>query len=310
MSLIVSKDEKDVDIDKNKDKQTTVITGEKDYAWKREQEVILKKWADKALCFKMMHERAQRRFWCLNAWYNIPVIILSTITGAGNLGTESFSKYVPYLPYLIGGINIFAGIVATIATYTGVAQKLEAHKFACISWDKYSRKIQIELAKSRKDRVKAKDFIKQAAEDYDRLIEMSPILPNDIIRWFSNMIETGEFEEEIGECAQCCYECFCFPCGCSYCKCFDIFCCTCCKTNNKSQDQIEEDKLVKASWKLIELPEVIGRIKPTEIASEPIPETPPPLIIVETKKEEKTNIKKDDVNLYDIYNLGASDTIV
>jgi len=292
---------------KNKDQiLPQSVSEERDYAWKGEQELILKKWADKALCFKMMHERAHRRFWCLNAWFNIPVIILSTITGAGNVASASFSKSAPYITYIIGGVNIFAGILATIATYTGVAQKLEAHRFASVSWDKFSRKLQIELAKSRKDRVKAKDFIKQSAEEYDRLIEMSPILPNDIIRWFTQMIETGEFEEEIGDCAQCCFECFCFPCGCSYCKCFNLLCCsfTACE-KSKTQDQIDEDNAVKASWKLIELPEIIGRIKPTEIAAEPLPETPPPLVIVETKKEEKSVGKKDDENMYDIYNLNS-----
>lgn len=300
---------------KNKPKeqpQIPTVPEEKDYAWKREQEVILKKWADKALCFKMMHERAHRRFWCLNAWFNIPVIILSTITGAGNLATASFTDTAPYIPYMIGAMNIFAGILATIATYTGVAQKLEAHRFSSVSWDKFSRKLQIELAKSRKDRVKAKDFIKQSAEEYDRLIEMSPILPNDIIRWFTKMIETGEFEEEIGDCGQCCFECFCFPCGCSYCDCFNVFCCSCkgCQ-KTKTQEEIDDDKAVKASWKLIELPETIGRIKPTEIAAEPIPETPPPLVIVETKKEEKSMSKKDEENIYDIYNLNAgSDNMV
>ena len=167
--------------DKTKE-QVPIVPEEKDYAWKREQEVILKKWADKALCFKMMHERAHRRFWCLNAWFNIPVIILSTITGAGNVATASFNDTAPYVTYIIGAVNIFSAILATIATYTGVAQKLEAHRFASIAWDKFSRKLQIELAKSRLDRVKARDFIKQAAEEYDRLIEMSPILPNDIIR--------------------------------------------------------------------------------------------------------------------------------
>jgi len=280
---------------------------EKDYAWKREQECILKKWADKGLCFKMMHERAHRRFWCLNAWFNIPVIILSTITGASNVASVSFSDSAPYIPYLIGIMNIFAGILATIATYTGVAQKLEAHRFSSVSWDKFSRKLQIELAKSRKDRVKAKDFIKQSAEEYDRLIEMSPIVPTDIIRWFTNLIETGEFEEEIGDCGQCCFEYFCFPCGCSYCKCFNIICCyyKSCK-EKKSQEEIDFEEEGKASWKLIELPEIIGRIKPTEIAAEPIPETPPPLLIIETKKEEKSTSKKNDDNSYDIYNLKDS----
>jgi len=287
---------------------TTKIVEEKDIPWKKEQEDILKKWADKSLCFKMMHERAHRRFWCMNAWFNIPVIILSTVTGAGNVATASFNDSAPYVPYIIGAVNIFSAILATIATYTGVAQKLEAHKFSSVAFDKFARKLQIELSKARSDRAKVKEFIKQAAEEYDRLIEMSPILPNDVIRWFTNMIETGEFEEDLGEMATCCYECCCFPCGCSYCKCFDILLCNC---RGKKPEPSEEDKLSKAAWKLIELPEVIGRIKPTVIAQEPQPDTPPPLIIVETKKsEEKSNEKKVEENAYDIYNLSGNEDLV
>ena len=47
--------------------------------WNDENELILKKWADKALCFKTMHDRATKKYWCLNAWFSIPVIILSLI---------------------------------------------------------------------------------------------------------------------------------------------------------------------------------------------------------------------------------------
>ncbi len=285
---------------------------ESDYAWKREQENILKKWADKSLCFKMMHERAYKRYWCLNAWFNIPVIIISTVTGTGNFASGSFGPSGTFIIFVLGAFNLFAGVLATIATYTAVAQKLEAHRFSSVSWDKFARRLQIELAKSRADRVKAKDFIKSSAEEYDRLIEMSPILPNDIIRWFTNMIETGEFEEELGECATCCYECFCFPCGCSYCSCFSLSCCSCGgkkKTEEELREEKETDQEVKKLWKQIELPEIIGRIKPTEIAAEPEPETPPPLVIVETKQVERSAIKKEEVNEYDIYNLGT-DSIV
>ena len=269
---------------------------EKDYSWKKEQEQILKKWADKSLCFKMMHERAYKKYWCLNAWFNIPVIIISTITGTGNFASGSFGSSSQYITFIIGGFNLFAGILATVATYTGVAQKLEAHRFSSIAWDKFSRKVQIELAKARSDRTKAKDFIKQSAEEYDRLIEMSPILPNDIIRWFTNMIETGALDEELGECCTFCFECFCFPCGCSFCKCY------CCEGKNSN---IEEDLKIKKQWSLIELPEIIGRIKPTEIAKEADPETPPPLIVIHRPKESISELKSDD-NPYDVYNLSSS----
>ena len=281
---------------------------EVDYAWKKEQENILKKWADKSLCFKMMHERAYKRYWCLNAWFNIPVIIISTVTGTGNFASGSFGPNGSFIIFILGAFNLFAGVLATIATYTAVAQKLESHRFSSVSWDKFARRLQIELAKSRSDRVKAKDFIKTSAEEYDRLIEMSPILPNDIIRWFTNMIETGELEEELGECGTCCYECFCFPCGCSYCSCFSFSCCTC-GGKKKSEEEIREeretDQEIKKIWKQIELPEIIGRIKPTEVAAEPEPETPPPLVIVEHKQIERNINKKEEINDYDIYNLGT-----
>lgn len=294
----------------NKDNKQiiTKVQIEGDYAWKKEQESILKKWADKSLCFKMMHERSYKKYWCLNAWFNIPVIIISTVTGTGNFASGSFGPNAEFIIFIIGAFNLFAGILATVATYTAVAQKLEAHRYSSVAWDKFARRIQIELAKSRADRVKAKDFIKASAEEYDRLIEMSPILPNDIIRWFTNMIETGEFEEELGECATCCYECFCFPCGCSFCNCFN-YCC-CCDNKKKSNEELREeeetDQEVKKLWKQIELPEAIGRIKPTEIAAELEPETPPPLIIIENKQNERNTQKKEQVNEYDIYNIGSN----
>jgi hypothetical protein len=230
-----------------------IKSDEKDYSWKKEQEHILKKWADKALCFKLMHERANKKYWCLNAWFNIPIIIISTITGTGNFASGSIGGDSERFIFIIGAFNIFGGILATIATYTGIAQKLEAHRFASISWDKYARKLQIELSKTRHDRNKAKDFIKQAAEEYDRLMEISPILPNDIIRWFKNLIETGQFEESMPECAHFIYDCICFPCGCNLCK--------CCHNNETHHN--------KQTFSNIELPEIIGQLKPTEIADEP-----------------------------------------
>jgi hypothetical protein len=240
---------------------------EKDYAWKDEQETILKKWADKALCFKIMHERAYKRFWCLNAWFNIPIIIISTVTGTGNFASGNFITGSQYFIFALGALNLLGGVLATISTYMGVAQKLEAHRFASINWDKFSRKIQIELAKSRKDRVKARDCIRQSAEEYDRLIEMSPMLPNDIIRWFINLVENNN-PETLNECGSCCYECFCFACGCNFC-----FSCCC----PPSKDVNCNLYSLRSKWNEIEVPEIIGRVKPTEIAKLYISSNPPPL---------------------------------
>jgi hypothetical protein len=185
---------------KIKDSDSSAGEGkEMDYPWEIEQEKILKKWADKAQCYKAMHERSYKRYWCLNAWFSIPVIILSTLTGTGNFAQDLFGEYAKMALIIFGAFNIFSAILSTVAQYTGVAQKLESHRIAAITWDKFSRKVQIELAKKRKYRSRAKDFINNCQESFDRLIEVSPLLPNDIIRWFNQMVETGEFEEDLSE---------------------------------------------------------------------------------------------------------------
>jgi hypothetical protein len=70
-----------------------------------DQSGILKKWADKALCLKIMHERSYKRFWCLNAWYNIPVIIISTLTGTGNFASGSFGEWSQYVIFVFGAFS-------------------------------------------------------------------------------------------------------------------------------------------------------------------------------------------------------------
>lgn len=266
--------------------QESTGSSEQDYEWGTEQENFLKKWADKGLCFKMMHERSYRSYWCLNAWFNIPVIIIATITGTGNFASGSFGSSA--FLFALGALNIFAGILATVATYTGVAQKLEAHRFAMINWDKFSRKIQIELAKSRNDRKKAKDFIRQMSEEYDRHIELSPVLPNDVIRWFSRFVDTGEFNENLGACGTCCFETVCFPCGCQYCRSLSCDC--------RSREPLASEVQLRESWADLELPDVIGRIRPTEIAD--VHDAPPVV-----------SLQPVMVNDYSIYNLDGSSAV-
>lgn len=235
--------------------------------WKPEQEDILKKWADKALCFKAMHDRASKKYWCLNAWFNIPIIILSTLTGTGNFAQGSFDpSYAGLLILIIGGANILSAILGTIAQYINVAGMLEGHRFASISWDKYARGIQVELGKVRTDRQDPLPYLKRCQEDFDRLIEISPNFSNDVIEWFNKLINTGEFIDNQQCCGVCCYEWFCLPCGFRGCRKIRL-CCNWCPDCCKCHDENKElkKKQFKTNWNDIELPEILGRIEPTKI---------------------------------------------
>ena len=54
----------------------TLLADEKDYDWKEEQELLIKKWADKAICFKLMHDYTSKSFWWLNNILHIPIITI------------------------------------------------------------------------------------------------------------------------------------------------------------------------------------------------------------------------------------------
>ena len=56
--------------------------------WTQQHEKILIELSDKAMCYKWLHNKSHAVFSNLNAWYTIPVIIISTLTGTANFAQE------------------------------------------------------------------------------------------------------------------------------------------------------------------------------------------------------------------------------
>ena len=153
--------------------------------WKKESELLLKEWADKAQCFRWLHTRAQQKYRIINAWFTIPVIILSTLTGTANFAQEKVSpEYRGLMIIIIGSLNIIAGIISTIAQYLKVAEINEGHRIASFSWGKFHRKLKVELARHPDNRSSPDDLIKSTREEYDRLVEISPPIPEKIVQRF------------------------------------------------------------------------------------------------------------------------------
>lgn len=156
-----------------------------DIPWTEEHENILVDWADKAMCYRWLHSKSNQRFSKQNAWYTIPVIVMSTLTGTANFAQDRFPEdYRPYVPMMIGAVNIFAGILTTIQQFLKVSELNEAHRVASISWDKFYRNIKVELAKNPRERTSAAHILKTAKEEFDRLMETSPVISDNIIELF------------------------------------------------------------------------------------------------------------------------------
>jgi len=153
--------------------------------WLPEHENILIEWADKALCYKWMHTKANLKFTYQNAWFTIPVIIISTITGTANFAQERFGEDMrATASMIIGGFNLFAGILTTIQQFLKITELNESHRVSVISWDKFHRNIKVELVKPPFERMDAKTMLKIYKEEFDRLMETSPIIPEEVAERF------------------------------------------------------------------------------------------------------------------------------
>ena len=174
--------------------EVTLLNNETE--WSPEHEIILVEWADKAMCYRWLHSKANAMYSYLNALYTIPVIIISTLTGTANFAQQRVPvEYQALFMMTVGGFNLFAGIVTTIQQFLKITQLNEAHRVSSIAWDKFYRNIKIELAKHPRERMDVKQMIKMSKEEFDRLMETSPSIPEKIIKNFKkNFVNHSEFD--------------------------------------------------------------------------------------------------------------------
>jgi len=86
---------------------------------------------------------------------------------------------------IVGSVNIFAGIISTLQNFLKVAELMEGHRIAGVSWGKLQRNISIELALDPRRRVLQTDFLKLCRAEYDRLIEAGPLIDDGVIYQFN-----------------------------------------------------------------------------------------------------------------------------
>jgi hypothetical protein len=161
--------------------------------WTVEHEHILAEWADKAMCYRWLHAKANSLYSNLNAWYTIPCIIISTLAGTANFAqTRVPEEYQGLFTMVVGAINILGGIISTIQQFLKITQLNEAHRVSSISWDKFYRNVKIELTKHPNERIHVSHMLKMSKEEFDRLMETSPVIPDKIIVKFKKSFQNSD----------------------------------------------------------------------------------------------------------------------
>jgi hypothetical protein len=156
--------------------------------WTSSLEILVAEWADKANCYRWMHDRAAASFGSSNFYMTLPVIVLSTVTGTASFGINGLlpddGAYAKYAGAAIGVVSLLTALIQTVSNTLRYAQQSEAHRVAAISWGKFQRFVSIELSLHPDERMDAMNFLKMARVELDRLIEQSPSIPPTIVRAF------------------------------------------------------------------------------------------------------------------------------
>jgi len=158
--------------------------------WSDEIEDLLSEWGEIALCYQYLHNFSQRKYKAKYHHMQIPIIVLSTLTGTANFA----DSYVPNgfkqgFSAFVGSLNLFCGILGTLLSFLRYSEIYEGHRISALAWSKLGRTIQIELSLQDKKRKPCRDFLKVCRSEYDNLLESSPNIDIDIITMFNKKFD-------------------------------------------------------------------------------------------------------------------------
>jgi len=155
--------------------------------WSDEIEELLSEWGEISMCYAYLHNFSTRKYKKKYHHLQIPIIVLSTLTGTANFAIDSYvpKDYQSGFSAGVGSLNIFCGVLGTLLSFLRYSEIYEGHRISALAWSKLGRSIEIELSLQDKKRKPCRDFLKVCRAEYDNLLESSPNIDLDIIQMFN-----------------------------------------------------------------------------------------------------------------------------
>ena len=117
------------------------------------------------------------------------------LNGATSVGSSSLFGDSQFASVGIGIVALFTAVLNTIGSYFGWARRAEAHKISSFQYAKLYRYIKVEMGLPRDERALPREFLKSVKEQYDRLAEVSPLIPPIILGQFKSKFNHEMFKE-------------------------------------------------------------------------------------------------------------------
>jgi hypothetical protein len=153
-------------------------------SWNANLEVYFVSSGEKAHGLAILHKDAEALYSYRRTFIELPVIVGSALIGFLNAGSTSMFDDPNTSSVALGVGSLVVSILQTINTYFNWSKRAEGHRLASIQYAKLFRFLSIEMSLPREERMSPSDLLKQVKETYDRLQEVSPLIPAQVLASF------------------------------------------------------------------------------------------------------------------------------
>lgn len=171
-------------------------------SWTTRLEEYFASTGEKASGLAWVHKRSEAVYSNRRTYIDLPVIIGSGVIAFLNAGSSSLFPDQRIASTALGVGSLLMGILNSFGSYFGWAKRAEGHRISAIHYAKLCRFITVELSLPRSERMSPHDLLKYVKDQYDRLAEISPMVPDIVIhqfqRKFKNQKDISKPEETNG----------------------------------------------------------------------------------------------------------------
>lgn len=150
---------------------------------------------EKCHCLTLLHKQSESLYNNRRNWIDLPVIVGSALIGFLNAGSSSMFDDPKISSIALGIGSLAMGILNSFGTYFGWSKRAEGHRISAIQYAKLYRFLKIEMALPRNQRISPTDLLKRVKDDYDRLAEISPIIPDIVINDFKKKFGDHKYDD-------------------------------------------------------------------------------------------------------------------
>jgi hypothetical protein len=163
-------------------------------SWNKRLEEYFAHTGEKAHCLSWIHRKSEEMYSARSVWIDLPVIVLSTLNGAVSVGSDSLFNGSPFASVGVGIVALLTAILSTVGSYFSWSRRAEGHRISSLNYAKLYRFLSIEMALPRHERMSPNDLLKYVKTEYDRLSEISPLVPPAIVSLFRERFDEPKYE--------------------------------------------------------------------------------------------------------------------